>query len=320
MKKLFAIFDVDLPETLILKGDQSPFEYCGEQAAFSWELSLGADQGTRRKAKDHRHWTYGCTRVTLTVGREETVTPPKRGTDAKATYQYFAKRLEDYLPVALGILKNLVEFAKYRLQQPVSPFVETTALKNPRWVDEAGIDVGRGTVHITLDGPTGLMGRFGCKPLTRSQNSAVQSAIQSPRAVKLHEELLSDAQAAAYSENFRRAVLELAIACEVFIKTTFFDPDDRSGLVYEALENQRKINVRVLDLLETGSTVVFGRSFRQYDQKAFNDIDDIFRARNKVAHRGEAAFRRDNGTRVVVDQKLLEQWWTSVDKLFRWSP
>lgn len=320
MKKLFAIFDVDLPEALILKGDQSPFEYCGEQEDFSWKLHLEADEGTKRKAKNQRHWTYGCTRLTLTVGRKETVIPPKRNTDALATSRYFAERLEVYLPVAVGILKNLVEFAKYRLQQPVSPFVETAALKNPRWVDEAGTDVGSGTVHVRFVGPPGLMGRFGCKPLTRGQSRAVETALQSPRAVKLHEELLSDAQAAAYSKNVRRAVLELAIACEVFIKTTFFDPNDRSGLVYEALENQRKINVRVLDLLETGSSAVFGRSFRQHDRKAFDDIDDIFRARNKVAHRGEASFRRDNGTRVVVDQKLLEQWWTSVDTLFRWSP
>jgi len=133
--------------------------------------------------------------------------------------------------------------------------------------------------------------------------------------VSLHQELLSDAQAAAFEGNIRRAVLELAVSCEVFVKHFFFEHGSRAAQVVEAMEGERKMHIRILELLDVGTRAVLGKSLKDSDKAAYDDIDHLFRARNKVAHQGKAEFR--DGKRVhIVDMKLLSKWWQSVERLF----
>ena len=79
------------------------------------------------------------------------------------------------------------------------------------------------------------------------------------------------------------------------------------------------VSVRVLDLIHIGGMALLGKSFRDVDMIAYTDIDHLFRARNKVAHRGEAVFRDDKGHLHTVDMKLLNRWWRSIEKLFDWA-
>ena len=113
-------------------------------------------------------------------------------------------------------------------------------------------------------------------------------------------------------------MLELAVACEVFVKETFLGSNYRASRVYEALEDRGKVNLRVLDLIDIGGAAVTGSSFRTHDPEAFRDIDNLFRARNKSAHRGKVTYRDDSGVHEVTF-RVLVRWWTSAAKLFEWA-
>ena len=247
--------------------------------------------------------------------------PPAKQEAPEARISYFEERLPAYQRIAVRSLNNAILFVKYRLRQPFLELVDEhhQGVQNPKWTDENGNNVGRGGITVVGQRIPGQWGELGCKALTARHDRAFAAAVEKTLEIDLHDELLADAQAAAFQGNIRRAVLELAVACEVFVKRAFFRPGERSGQVYEALENKRMIDVRVLDLLDVGGTAALGQRFRDYDGAAYKDIDHLFRARNKVAHWGEAYFLDDAGRRHVVDIRLLSKWWGSIEKLIAWA-
>lgn len=209
-------------------------------------------------------------------------------------------------------------FLRFHLRQPLADALTQIDqhLANPTWKDDAGkIDPGHWT--FVSRGAPGSRNEFGVVKLERKHDGLLRFALANPTQPSLHHEILSDAQAAAFDGNVRRAVLELAIACEVFAKHKFFDGDISADL-FEVLEDKGKIAVRTLDLIDIGTSMT-GKSFRLSERGAYIDIDHLFRARNKVAHRGTVVFRDDRGALHTVDLALLRHWWRSVEKLFSWA-
>ncbi|MBM0741382.1 hypothetical protein JOY44_07075 [Phormidium sp. CLA17] len=135
---------------------------------------------------------------------------------------------------------------------------------------------------------------------------------------RFYEEILSESQASVFNGNLRRAVLELAIACELATKQSFFGEASRAGLAFEYLEDKGRVNVKVLDLITGVAVQVIGQSFKDFDKNAYIDIDHLFRCRNKVAHRGEPKFKDDTGKEYEISEEILQRWWDSAEKLFRW--
>jgi len=78
------------------------------------------------------------------------------------------------------------------------------------------------------------------------------------------------------------------------------------------------VRVKVLELVDGVATSAFGQGLRSYDQKAFTDLDMLFRCRNKVVHRGTLAYRDGTGKLQSPDYKSLTQWLRSVDRIFKW--
>lgn len=321
MKKLSATFVVPLSSPMIFRGPIESREYRCLIDNFEVVFSINADPGERSKSKHDRHWTYVCHRPRICVSHDESIVPKTRKAAPLEHSSYFEARLPEYRRVAMQALNNALAFFKYKLKQPIQGSFDEhdQGLQNPTWVDDNGVDVGHGSIVLVVPARHGLFGGLGCKHLTAKYDRALTRAMEKSLRVDLYEELLADAQAAAFQGNLRRSVLELAVACEVFVKQWFFAPGDRSGQVYEALENKRLIDVRVLDLLDVGGAAVFGKKFRDSHSGAYKDIDHLFRARNKVAHRGEAYFHDEAGKRQIVDLKMLTKWWTSIEKLVNWA-
>jgi hypothetical protein len=134
----------------------------------------------------------------------------------------------------------------------------------------------------------------------------------------LYEELISDAQTAASEGNYRRAVLELAIATEVFIKNSFFKSNPVSTATFEYLEDKNKINVSAIDLISDVAKRAFDISFKKDSPDDYKNIDHLFRCRNKIAHQGKLGFRNDNGDWIEVTNETVNDWWKSVSKLIQW--
>jgi hypothetical protein len=70
-------------------------------------------------------------------------------------------------------------------------------------------------------------------------------ALEANTSYELYEELIVDARASVVQGNFRRAVLEMAIACEVTTKQLFFKKATPAGDAFDYLEDKSRINVSV---------------------------------------------------------------------------
>jgi hypothetical protein len=263
----------------------------------------------------------------VSVSRNETVGPPSvritanGGRDFTTRVPYFDVRTPDYARIASQVLHYAIEFLRFQLRQPLLRALSESRqhLSNPEWTDERGNKINPGLTTFVVPPVAGIRNDFGVVKLERKHAKLLIKALSKKKQPSLHAEILSDAQAAAFDGNIRRSVLELAIACEVFAKHTFFGSDGKASQVFEALEDRGKANVRLLDLIDIGGAALLGKSFRAVDVSAYTDIDHLFRARNKVAHRGEPLFRDDKGHIHTVDLKLLNRWWRSVEKLFDWA-
>lgn len=321
MTRLTATLSAKLSSHILLRGAQTR-RYEAVMDGFDVEVTLHPDpDGPRSRRRRQRNWTATSKEVSVAVSRDEAVPPPplivlpSGGRDFRNRVPYMDQRSREYGPVAFRALNNAVAFLRFQLRQPLQK-IQASALN---WTDDLGHDIETG---IVITAPATFLthpdGYLGVQPLERKHDKRLGAAIAKPVSVALHEELLSDAQAAAMQGNIRRAVLELAIACEVFAKHAFFGSDD-AGRVFAALEDRGKLGVSIIDLIEIGGEALRGTKFRKFDPAAHADIDHLFRARNKVAHRGEVTFRDDKGKQHTVDRALLERWWRSVEKLFAWA-
>jgi hypothetical protein len=83
--------------------------------------------------------------------------------------------------------------------------------------------------------------RYGAVYLSNNLLSDLSNAVNNMISSQLFEEVFSDAQAAAVEGNLRRAVLELAISCEIAVKQKFFFTSTPSGAAFEYLEDKGRV-------------------------------------------------------------------------------
>ena len=143
-------------------------------------------------------------------------------------------------------------------------------------------------------------------PLQKTdETKLVQTLRLGPPPCSSAREFFTDAQTSIKNGNTRRAVLELAIAREVATKLAFFKTATPAGAAFEYLENKRKVNVRVIDLLDEPAQEAFSNSFKQTHSVAHKSLENRFRARNRVAHRAVAQYRDDSGAQMPREKSFL---------------
>jgi hypothetical protein len=121
---------------------------------------------------------------------------------------------------------------------------------------------------------------------------------------------MSDAQSVVLQGNMRRAVLEMAIACEIAAMQALFSPSTQFGAAYGHLAGKGKVNVKVIDLIDSAAKTVLKRSFKEDEKIHYDNIDHIFRCRNQAAHKGKLTYK-DKGVEHSVDKSTLSVWWDS---------
>ena len=323
---LVAKFDISLRVPLLLKrADDDPLLYEVQLDGYDVCLRLIPNSGFRLKARYKKHWAVEYTVVEIRVSKEDIQPPPvDQHPDGTRSYEtqrpYFDERLPLYREVASRTLNALIQYFKYRLWQPMLdelPY-HVDSLNNPEWTDCHGVEVGKGTGMATAGRTLGMRGELGTVLFQKKHDKALIAAIQSPIEPRLEEELLYDAQTSIWRENIRRAVLEMALAVEVMVKRKFFGGDVAIGAAFEHLEDKGRVNVRVVDLLHSTAEAVYGESFRETNPNEYEHLDHLFRARNKVAHRGKAVFQDDKAVLHEVDDAMLHLWWDAVTKLRSW--
>ena len=323
---LVAKFNISFRTPFLLKrADDDPLLYEVQFDGYDVSLRLIHSNYSRLKKKYDKYWAAAYTAVEIRVSKEDIEPPPvDQHTDGTISYEtqcpYFEKRLPLYRNVASRTLNALIQFFKYNLWQPLLDELPYSydSLNNPEWTDRDNIEVGKGTGYFTMERVPGIRGELGTELFQKKHDKALIAAIRSPIEPRLEEELLNDAQTSIWKTNVRRAVLEMSLAVEVMVKRKFFGGDVAVGAAFEHLEDKGIVNVRVVDLLHSTAQAVYGESFKDTSRPQYDCLDHLFRARNKVAHRGKAVFRDDKNILQNVDDTMLHRWWDAVTELRYW--
>ena len=239
--------------------------------------------------------------------------------------------LMKYQLIVIEALNRIYRYFKYCLRNPLIEEIDIFSFLddeeqfyNPQWLDSEGkpIEIPNHKVEsgiILRRGAGFLNDKFlGIQLYDDSQKDDLEVAFDNPIEVPLYEELLSNAQDAAIQGNNRRAVLELAITTEVYVKNVFFGRDLISSAVFDFLEDKRRTNVKVLDLIDSCAKYALNCSFKEDMPNDYENIDYLFRCRNKIVHRGELGYRDNNGSWHECLREQIQNWWDSVINLINW--
>ena len=110
------------------------------------------------------------------------------------------------------------------------------------------------------------------------------------------EALLADAEHLAtaglrfVSSDALRAVLMAAIACEVKAKINLREraSQEQKSMIEYMLSNQREITLTAAELFNSVMKASQGRSMQEDDEALFEDVQTLFKVRNRVAHQGQS--------------------------------
>lgn len=236
-----------------------------------------------------------------------------------------------YIPITIKVINRALQFFKYQLKNPVQESLTQSqillmdgALFNPKWIDEDGDVVlisekplRSGSFQLMIGLPIQINDTFGSTLFTNEKIGSLLNFVFHPMSISLSDQILSEAQGSAISGNIRRAVVELAISIEVYVKNSFLKREKIAGSAYEYLEDKGRESIKVLDLIDGASLYAFGNSFKLQHKEHFKNIDFIMRCRNKIAHRGETKFRSDTDW-IEPNFEMLKAWWISALTLMQW--
>ena len=318
MKKLIAKFNLAIldGDLLFYRSSDEEIKYEFQIDSFEIKLLLNPDIRATQEFAQGGDTYFGSSNIRIEVSRDENIEPPPIE-DFLGRNEYFSERGKSYIDVASKVLSRVILYFKFKLNNPrLNALTPSNDLGKPIWIDEKGNTLESMPHYITSTIPS--PGPLGVKGLSIEDDLDFLHALQNPINPELYEELLSDSRTSIFEGNFRRGVLEMAIACEIFVKQSFFAESTVSGIAYEYLIDKRKVDVAVKELISKIAKQTFGESFKEYDEFAFNQIDSLFRCRNKVAHKGKSYFLTDNNEKIEVDFDILKDWWISVEKMINW--
>ncbi|HEB0644647.1 hypothetical protein FA342_01380 [Pseudomonas aeruginosa] len=323
----FSINLLAIPCHFPAKGNFEPLEVSATIQGFrvTAKLIKSPDSVSIKSAeKDFHAYFYDTLEIQISDKNEDLSSAPF--ITGRAMYL-----LHHFQPIILETINRLIDYFKYTKKHPKLREVTTAdlleqdeSLYNPIWKTSDG------TPFVVSEGPLSsgiisfgkayyLTEPVGIEAITVSDQAALQAHFGLARKpANLSLLVLSDAQDAALSNNIRRATLELAIAIETFVKSSFFKQERIAGAAFEYLEDKGRETLKVTELLDTVSNYAFGESFKSKSKKSYQTIDYIFRCRNKVAHRGDAIYRDDQGTWHRPNQNDLNEWWSATLEMFDW--
>jgi hypothetical protein len=330
MKRLIAKYLVELQHPILVKrsmDDEMRFVLKIDDADV--EVLLVPFEGHRGREKHEQLWSFEVHVIEISVSLPETEMPPPADItpkDGKGSYyeieEYFNERFPLFTPIAEKVYLRLIKYFKYQHGMPFlnehRDSIDTFPL--PIWTDVEGNEIWKSKsrtlavpyIHGFFDP------EFGIVKIRKKDDRKLKTALERDTEISLYEEILADAKSAILRNNLRRGILEMAIACEIAVKQTFFAESTISGSAYEYLENKGRVRIKVIELIDQVASHTFGNSFKQFNERAYTDIDFLFRSRNRIAHRGEISYRDYQGKRHEPDKEILKEWWYSVEELLNW--
>ncbi|MHB8483393.1 MAG: hypothetical protein ACYDBV_11775 [Nitrospiria bacterium] len=326
MPKLFAHFEIEMPGQCLIALPENEKLLYSSINGFDVDIHLITDSMIQSKREGEAYFTRGLNRALVVVSRNESVFPPpvipnERGEfDFSIQKNYFNQMTPNYSAAGREAINRIIRFFRYVLKTPLLREFEPNhqGFQNAKWKNEMDEEIGKAPRVIVLERIPGWFGELGSKKLTLEEVKRLEDFVVSPFSPSIIEQLLSDAQSAWFEGNLHRTVLEMALACEIAVKRKFFPIDSQAGAAFDYLEDKSQVKVRIIDLIDQVAIEVFGKSFKNDHPKDYENIDYLFRCRNKVAHRAELLFRDALGKKIAVDEGMVEVWFNSVIVLKEW--
>lgn len=331
MAGIITTFTLDLMAISCLiptKGDCKELVLVVDIRNYSIKATLFSENPPTLKKPNEAFARFIYNKISISITNPEEDLSESEFIEGRARYL-----LMEYRHIVVDVINKIISYFKYKKRNPGLRFIsiidllkQELELCNPKWesMNGAPITVSQEPITsgiIVINGIGYLQDNlFGSSLFSLEDSSSIQDWFSSAdnTDVMLAEQLLSDAQSAAISNNFRRAILELVVSIEVFVKEAFFKQDKISASVFEYIEDKGRETVKIIELLDGASISAFGESFKAASPASFRNIDHAFRCRNKIAHRGEVRFRDDSGVWHSPDRELLIQWWNSTLEMFAW--
>lgn len=338
MPRLTAIFNITLPEPFLWEcqdGHDLERRTADDRIlkisvkGFDVEIELAEFSGSRKGAAGRSEMAAEITRVIFRVTRDEPESPPiiERTEEGKVDWTPLQKYLwtigEEYKAIVTQVTERLSKYFRFQAGHPlvqIHPEQRQRGFLNPTWIDQTGKTIWDRVTCLAAGGGVGLKlyPRWDVIAYKTEDRQSLIAALERPKEQDLYEEIMSDAKDAVATGNIRRAVLELAIACEVAIKHVYFEHESFADSDYSYYEEKGIARARVLDFVDVIAFRTFGHSLKADDIECFKKLSYLFRCRNKVAHLGTPVFRDDGGLEVTANEALLLEWWSAVKKAFAW--
>ncbi len=330
MQGIVVTFSLDLmaiPCLFPAKGDDAALTLTAKLNDLPIAVRLTSEQSPARAKADGSDRRFYFNKVSISITKNNENLANSDFIEGRARFL-----LMEFQHTVVEVLNRLIRFFKYEKRHPnLRPLYFSDFLSqeqqfcNPTWqtLDGQALTVSATPLTsgiITIPG-LGLLrdDLFGIQAFTADEAPKLEQYLSSTNhIISLSEQLLSDAQSAALANNVRRAVLELAIAIEVFVKSAFFNQEKAVESVFEYLMDKVRETVKVTELLDSASLKVFGESFKTASRESYRHLDHVFRCRNQVAHKGEPRYRDDSGAWHEADQELLLKWWEAAIEMFAW--
>ena len=158
---------------------------------------------------------------------------------------------------------------------------------------------------------------WGVTALEPGEVAQLRSYVMGVPDIDLEDELAAEAKDAAEAQDFRRAVLFLAVAAEVAVKRRLFEPASIAGDAFEYLEDRGRIRVGVPDLIKAAGQAL-GTRFEEANPSGASAVMALFACRNRVVHHGDTVYRDTAGRLLKPDHLVLRNWWEAVASLREW--
>jgi len=308
----------------VKRATDDPMTYHVQIDRFSVDVPLVRNGGAHRKEAHEQFEVRLVGNIRITVSGQEEPPPPdivrtETGRDWTARTAWFGQRASEYHEAALIAANRVLRFFKYEKHSPLlreftKLDIEMSVLK---WTGEDGQDITPPAARPIVVHGIGEAS-LGAGDLTSDDDSHLQQALETELPIESYQEFMSDAQTSILRGNVPRAVLEMAIACEIAAREAFFAKATPAGAAFEYIVDKARVPVKVINLIDGAARQAFGESFKKAAPNAYRDIDFLFRCRNKVIHKGEQFYRDDNGIERNVTRDSLEQWWASAMGLIQW--
>jgi len=130
-----------------------------------------------------------------------------------------------------------------------------------------------------------------------------------------YNSMVVDASEMISTERLREGILLLAICCETKINRAFND----KGISETQLKKYRKDNVSFAqNYFDVLPSKFIARSLKDEDNQTFTRLEQLYRVRNNIAHRGRCVLNLDDGSEREVDESLSIDFLNTTKKGLIW--